>query len=259
MLTIPKPLRSECPLGRGTKPNQPPRKRKKAKHPTTDDLVIIPRITDEQHTNVNMPQNSKLQYKTVGPNFSVSQPMPNCQNVDRCFVRCQNVDRCFVRASLPPELYQQNFQHRQLPPAVTTPRPSTYLSPTPYDQLVPPQFRPPYPAPRPNSFIIYLIGFCSPQTSVCFGCGSSLKPGGLIGNPPADLVIVSNMHREWRKDGDIRCKSANVYFHCILTCVRNKQPFFQPDQCTIPQQIQHFLTQEHILYIGQSFANMTIS
>ena len=85
------------PTGRGRKPNQPPR------HPTTDDLVIIPRITDEQHTNVNMPQNSQLQYKTVGPDFSVSQPMPNCQNVDRCF----------VRASLPPELYQQNFQRRQ--------------------------------------------------------------------------------------------------------------------------------------------------
>ena len=69
------------PIDKGRTPNQPPRKRKKAKHPTTDDLVIIPRITDEQHTNVNMPQNSQLQYKTVGPDFSVSQPMPNCRSL----------------------------------------------------------------------------------------------------------------------------------------------------------------------------------
>ena len=73
------------------------------------------------------------------------------------------------------------------------------------------------------------------QTSVCFGCGTSLKPGGQIGSPPADLVIVSNMHREWRQDGETRRKAANVYFHCILgcMCIRRKQPLFQPNQCIL--------------------------
>ena len=78
-------------------------------------------------------------------------------------------------------------------------------------------------------------------------------------NPPADFVIVSNMHREWRQDGETRRKAANVYFHCILDCVRQKQPFFQPNQCTVPQQMVHFFTQEHKLYLAQKFGNLTIS
>ena len=135
----------------------------------------------------------------------------------------------FVQASGPGQPCSRSVEYV---PAFTTPTPFTHLSEASY----------------PNSFIVYLLGFCPVlQTSICFGCGSSLKPGGQIGNPPADLVIVSKMHREWRQDGKTRIKAANVYFHCILDCLRCKQPFFQPNQCTVPQQMVHFFTQEHKL------------
>ena len=119
----------------------------------------------------------------------------------------------------------------------------------------PAQQRPPYPSP----FIVYLLGFefCPVQTSVCFGGGSSLKPGGQIGNPPAHLVIVSNMHREWRQDGKTRRKAANVYFHCILDCVRRKQPFFPAKSMYCAAANSTLFHKEHKVYLAQKFGNLT--
>lgn len=88
------------PTARGRKQNQPPRKRKKAKHPSTNDLFIIPIITDQQHTSRNVLQNSQLQHNAMGQDLLESQPTPNCQNID-----CG-----FVKALLPQEQYQQNFE-----------------------------------------------------------------------------------------------------------------------------------------------------
>ena len=53
---------------------------------------------------------------------------------------------------------------------------------TPYSPCHPPQpnVRPSYPHPAPNTFILYSLHFCPPLTSVCFGCGNSLKPSGMI-------------------------------------------------------------------------------
>ena len=81
-----------------------------------------------------------------------------------------------------------------------------------------------YPCSQPDMFLIYLLGMCPKQTSICFGCRNSLKPGGVIGTPPADLVIVSKMVRTWTHEGQQQSRHANVYVHCVPTCVRTFNP-----------------------------------
>ena len=44
-------------------------------------------------------------------------------------------------------------------------------------------------------FVYGLFG----QHVTCFGCGSTLKLSGVIGEPPGDLVIVSFMRRQYRR------------------------------------------------------------
>ena len=62
------------------------------------------------------------------------------------------------------------------------------------------QIPPRFPIPSPGVFWIYLLSFCPAQVSTCYGCGASVKPGVRIPGPPHDLVILSNMMREYRKD-----------------------------------------------------------
>ena len=112
--------------------------------------------------------------------------------------------------------------------------------------------RPQYPSPAANTFIIYSLHFCPPLTSVCFGCGNPLKPSGFISDPPGDLVIVSFMPRQFRLGGEVHTRAGNVYFHCLTTCVRYKQPAFDPRcHCTVPHEILRMLTPTHINYLQQ--------
>ena len=181
------------PSGRGRKPNQPPRKRSKVKHPSTDDLIIIPRITHDHHVNSSAPQSSQLQSESRSNQHPDFQPTPR-QELNMFSDQLHpNGSHGLVQASGPGQPCSRSVEY--VPP-FTTPTPFTHLSEASYGPRFTAQHRPPYPSPYPNSFIVYFLGFCPVQTSVCFGCGSSLKPGGQIGNPPADLVIVSNMHRE---------------------------------------------------------------
>ena len=57
---------------------------------------------------------------------------------------------------------------------------------------------------------------CPSKTSVCYGCSQTLKPNGVILNQPHDLVIVSNMEREWHDGNMVHKKYSNVYFHCCV-------------------------------------------
>ena len=107
------------------------------------------------------------------------------------------------------------------------------------------QIPPRFPIPSPGAFWIYLLSFCPTQVSTCYGCGASVKPGGRIPEPPYDLVIVSNMMREYRKDGQVLRKQANVYFHCERQCISRQQPYFVPSLCSIPPVIRMSLTNHH--------------
>ena len=112
---------------------------------------------------------------------------------------------------------------------------------------------PKFPSPMPNQFIVYLLKYCPQKTSVCFGCGNTLKPGGSIGNPPMDLVIVSHMARSWVQENQVFSKPSNVYFHCLQQCVQKRQPYFQAKlHCFIPDELIPFLCDEHALFLQQN-------
>ena len=91
----------------------------------------------------------------------------------------------------------------------------------------------------------YTYSFCPTQVSTCYGCGASVKPGRRIPEPPYDLVIISNMMREYRKDGQVLRKQANVYFHCERQCISRRQPYFVSSLCSIPPVIRMSLTNHH--------------
>ena len=126
---------------------------------------------------------------------------------------CKNLSKCnnvrpswqsLVKGSI---VYAKNLTILPQPappipqPAPPNPQPTPIISqPTAvpaFGSLPSAPLKPPYPRPQENQIFVYLLRFCPQQTSVCFGCGNSLKANGIISPPPLDLVLVSNMMREW--------------------------------------------------------------
>jgi hypothetical protein len=99
----------------------------------------------------------------------------------------------------PPQLAQHQPQRVLLPnpnpPQLAQHQPQRVLLPNPNPEN-PPQLAQhqqqhvPFPNPNPGEFLIYLLQFCTAQTSMCFGCGNPLKQDDSIGAPPNDLVVV---------------------------------------------------------------------
>jgi hypothetical protein len=69
--------------------------------------------------------------------------------------------------------------------------------------------------------MIYLLQFCPGKTSTCFGCGNPLKPGSAIPDAPNDLVVVSEMYREWSSKGERTAKFPT------FTSIAPQQIFFR--------------------------------
>ena len=73
---------------------------------------------------------------------------------------------------------------------------------------------PGYPNPLFGTYMFYFLKHCPPQVKTCFGCGQTLKPGGQIGEPLYDLVIVSNAKRSYYdRAGQLQERPRNVYQH----------------------------------------------
>ena len=218
------------PAGRGRKPNEKPRKRTKRNHPSTDDLIVVPRTSLEQSNFI-----TQRQAEPIIPQTPIL-PLP------------------------PPFIYPRPVQATLSPsqPSLSVPHSHDNVSLQPQQFSVFPGVRPAYPSPNPGTFVIYLLCYCPNQTSICFGCRRTLKPGGVIGNPSPDLVIVSNMVRQWPQGGLVYSKLGNVYFHCLSACVQQQQPYFRPSSCVIPRQITQFLRSEHWVYIRQSLGDLKI-
>ena len=204
------------PAGRGRKGEAPPRKRKKRCQPTT-----------HVHRNGTTSRNSR--------------PIPQPADRETQPFSAPAAEALHIQTASHVNAMQQNVPQSVNPPSQST----AYHPPQP-------NFRPPYPCPAPNTFILYILHFCPPLTSVCFGCGNSLKPSGIICNPPGDLVIVSFMQRQYFHEGETRTRSGNVYFHCFTRCVRIRQPAFDPPRhCMVPDAIRSQLTPVHCQYVEQ--------
>ena len=158
------------PAGRGRKPNEKPRKRTKRNHPSTDDLIVVPRTSLEQSNFITQRQAEPIIPQTpvlpLPPPFIYPRP---------------------VQATLSPSQPSLSVPHSHdnvsLQPQQFFSFPATVSEP-PADNHVFPGVRPAYTSPNPGTFVIYLFCYCPNQTSICFGCRRTLKPGGVVGNPP---------------------------------------------------------------------------
>ena len=109
----------------------------------------------------------------------------------------------------------------------------------------------PKPSPPPGIFVLYLLNFCDPRVSRCYGCGYSIKVDGLNNPPPSDLVIVTKPCRQYRKEGQARVSNefSNVYFHACVQCVNEKIPHFLPCFLQISPHIHPHLGMVHWQHI----------
>ncbi len=120
-------------------------------------------------------------------------------------------------SSTPQPLFNQT---PRLHSCFTTPRPQIW-APSPTQPS-------PTNTPQP-SCTANLLQLCPPLVRSCYGCSQTLKPGGTIGNPPHDLVIISRMKRSYRDPStlEMRSREGNVYFHVHESCIRKLATLFR--------------------------------
>jgi hypothetical protein len=252
------------PAGRGRKGSKAPRKRQGKKTTTTTDIIPRPGLlTPSLITNLTRLQPTQATSATA---TTIALNHTNEIQVIRTHAT-QTVDNT-------PQSHQSisTFSGLAMPKSSASVAATQPLYPVPIHQAHTSQFNsttppsvpmqghqhaqhmlslPPYPTAVPGMFIIYLLHFCPPNTSVCFGCSQSLKPYGVIQQPPFDLVIVSNMEREWHHNNMLHRKFSNVYFHCCCACVQKKH--HGNFHVSVPEILASLLQPEHKIYLRQTF------
>ena len=111
---------------------------------------------------------------------------------------------------------------------------------------------------RPNAargvFEVQLLQDCPTQVFKCFGCGQTLKPNDVIGQPPFDLVIVSKVQRHYFDNNGLKqSKEGNVYFHAVKRCIISKQPYFDTNCLRLSFQLQLILKPAHERHLQSEF------
>ena len=103
------------------------------------------------------------------------------------------------------------------------------------------------PKPPPGIFAFAKLSFLDSKVTRCYGCGESLKPGGLIPHPPDDLVLTTRLHRKYYKDGSQHTSPdlSSVYCHLNTYCATTAFPAFNPSLCDVPSDLLPFLLPEH--------------
>ena len=218
-MNLSKAVSQDMPAGRGRKGERAPRKRKR--------IQEQPRVVITRAENV----------------------VPNAVSPLTCHVGAQNMPLFGIAPTV------ANPQ-----PAPPNPQPTPIISqPTAvpaFGSLPSAPLKPPCPRPQENQIFVYLLRFCPQQTSVCFGCGNSLKANRIISPPPLDLVLVSNMMRDWVFGGQLFSKVCNVYFHCHIQCVRRKQPYANPRAFIVTPEIS--LETSHVNFLREYLGGVTV-
>lgn len=102
------------------------------------------------------------------------------------------------------------------------------------------------PDPPPGLVEVTLLHLCDPRVSVCHGCGQPIRGAGGCIPPPADLVVVTKMRRDYLAAGERRQgKLGNVYFHANISCIRSKQAHFLPSLLYVRAHVRQLLTPLH--------------
>ena len=109
------------------------------------------------------------------------------------------------------------------------------------------------PNPTPGRFEVTLLHLCDPRVAVCHGCGQPLKSAGIPMPPPADLVFVGKMRRDYVMGGEKRQgKLGNVYFHASSNCIRQKQAHYMPSLLFVDFHVRQLLTPLHKQFLLNS-------
>ena len=245
------------PKGRGRKGERAPRKRYVTnKKPVTKVVSRVSLGCDSgnnglqpnaaSHEGQGLSHQSSNLRQLVPAHFPTGQPFVDPSLTNQC--GGANVPNSFTSTQQPRfQMYVQPQSTPQVPyqfPSATANQ-QLFQTTQPHEQLNVPRF----PSPNQGQFIVYLLKYCPAQTSVCFGCGNTLKPNASIPAPPGDLVIVSKMAREWSYQGLLYRKPSNVYFHCVISCIQRKQPNFDGRCCFIPLELESLLTLVHRQYL----------
>ena len=81
------------------------------------------------------------------------------------------------------------------------------------------------------------------MSASAMGAASQLEVQEPISHPPAHVVVVSKMRREYTVAGERRQgKMGNVYFHANLSCIKNKLAHFLPSLLTVQSHVRQLLT-----------------
>ena len=153
----------------------------------------------------------------------------------------QTTQSSVSNSHLPSQSFVQTTQSlmqtsQSILPTAGTSQPSTRSQPLPI----------PRPCANPGYYILTLLGCCHPSVSVCYGCQQSLKINGQqTPPPPLDLVVVTQMRREYFNNERKMSKMGNVYFHCNMHCLRSRLPFFHPSLLQLQPGLHAFLRDAH--------------
>lgn len=107
------------------------------------------------------------------------------------------------------------------------------------------------PNPHPGCFEVTLLHLCDSRVSTCHGCGQPIRTPGMPLPPPADLVVVTKMRRDYTTTvGEKRQgKLGNVYFHANLSCIRTKHASFMLNVLYVQPHVRQLLTPLHKQYL----------
>ena len=125
--------------------------------------------------------------------FDDNQLQPQKQQLSACS------HLAYAYPNLPTGMMSTNSDERQQPApsfAGWLPQQQSYGELSPGANTRPfPSPKPGFPSPPDGVFHCYLLEFCPPQVSKCYGCNQMLKPEGRIAQPPFNLVVVTKMNR----------------------------------------------------------------
>lgn len=224
-----------------------------------DQFTVNPSTSNLQPTS--FPRNQFIPFSSTG----ISPSEANLQSRAQSQIQFVNHSWCSIanaETNLQPTTRpQRQFGYQPLAPTTTPSRGETTSLPLQYSSMVgvplsafscttPPETTSSY-------YAITLLQNCHSKVSVCYGCRQNLKIENQIPPPPADLVIMTKMRREYidPQDGTPRVGKtpSNVYFHCHPDCVKKKQVYFTPHLAHIQPEVKAFLTPTHINYLYGNF------
>jgi len=148
---------------------------------------------------------------------------------------------------MPPPLIFVGQSNNYSSPTMNVPGGAASAMPTPASQsssAVPPNTNP------------FYLKFISGNIRMCQGCHSTLRPGGVIPNPPYNLTVARAEKRPYRNSGGVLvmpARETTSHYHCSVQCIWSCDPNFVPGSLRIQTDIYSQLNPVHREYLRGAF------